>query len=209
METVAEADAFAENFNLRSLSDACLVVDALGPATRQALLLEFTESQLAPYENLFGPQSDHFTLDEVDRRWAWIKRLVRSVDSKFATVCPPHWGVTQRLCLHFNEKTRRHLVTMLTELGDDIDVTALLKALQSALKFEHDMRTHFEEVCILFFFAMYFDNDFIRNIASIRRLRPMLLRQLLLLLLSQIPYCQLLLRLWRYRLQKRAPLSRL
>ena len=172
METVAEADAFAENFNLRSLSDACLVVDALGPATRQALLLEFTESQLAPYETLFGPQSDHFTLDEVDRRWAWIKRLVRSVDSKFATVCPPHWGVTQRLCLHFNEKTRRHLVTMLTELGDDIDVTALLKALQSALKFEHDMRTHFEEVGSVHSCHMLnYDNS--RSIASIRRLRPM------------------------------------
>jgi hypothetical protein len=51
--------------HLRSLPDACLVVDALGPFVRKQLLAEFVKLQLVPYEQTFGPERAHYNLEEV------------------------------------------------------------------------------------------------------------------------------------------------
>ena len=131
--------------NMKSLSDACLVVDALGVQARRELLEEFVQLQLIPYETLFGSGKPHFTLDQVDRRWAWFKRLLKSYDSKFNTVFPAHWRMALRLCLEFTERTKIHLVLLLTEMEskDQSDVHLLLKALQTALRFEQEMSARF------------------------------------------------------------------
>jgi hypothetical protein len=73
----------------------------------------------------------------VDRRWAWFKRLIKTVDAKFSSVCPPHWKLQLRLCLEFSQKTKEHLVQLLTTLEskDQMDVSVLLKALQTTLRF--------------------------------------------------------------------------
>jgi len=135
---------------MRALSDACLVVDALGIPSRKELLEEFVQLQLVPYEKLFGSDGNHFSLDDVERRWAWFKRLLKTVDAKFANICPTHWRLPLRLCLEFTERTKIHLVMLLTmmESRDDTDVHALLKALQTTLRFEQEMGTRFgvEEV---------------------------------------------------------------
>jgi len=131
--------------NMKSLSDACLVVDALGVQARRELLEEFVQLQLIPYETLFGAGKPHFALDQVDRRWAWFKRLLKSYDSKFNTIFPAHWRMALRLCLEFTERTKIHLVLLLTEMEskDQSDVHLLLKALQTALRFEQEMSARF------------------------------------------------------------------
>ena len=131
--------------NMKSLSDACLVVDALGVEARRELLEEFVQLQLIPYETLFGASKPHFTLDQVDRRWAWFKRLLKSYDSKFNSIFPAHWRMALRLCLEFTERTKIHLVLLLTEMEskDQSDVHLLLKALQTALRFEQEMSARF------------------------------------------------------------------
>jgi hypothetical protein len=50
---------------MKSLSDSCLVVDALGTGARRELLQEFVQTQLLPYERLFGPDKPHYSLDQV------------------------------------------------------------------------------------------------------------------------------------------------
>ncbi len=131
--------------NMKSLSDACLVVDALGILARKELLDEFVQLQLVPYEKLFGPDKQHFTLDQVERRWAWFKRLLKNVDSKFSNICPAHWKLPLKLCLEFSERTKSHLILLLTamESKDQTDVHSLLKALQSTLRFEQEMNSRF------------------------------------------------------------------
>lgn len=86
----------------------------------------------------------------MDRRWAWFKRLIKSVDSKFSSVCPAHWRLPLRLCVRFMETTKQHLIHILTELDskDAIDVSLLLKALQTALRFEQEMESYFEPVFV-------------------------------------------------------------
>ena len=43
---------------------------------------------------------------QVDRRWAWFRRLLKMVDLKFSSVCPPHWRLPLRLCLEFTDRTK-------------------------------------------------------------------------------------------------------
>jgi hypothetical protein len=149
IDTVADIEVLIQSLpgNMRSVTDACLVVDALGPDARRDLLEEFVQLQLVPYEKLFGPDKPQFNLSDVDRRWPWFKRLLKSVDAKFATLCPPHWRFQLRLCLEFVERTKMHLTHLLTVLqsNDQIDVNQLVNALKSALKFESEMVARFTE----------------------------------------------------------------
>lgn len=98
-----------------------------------------------PISGLFGPGKAHYTLEQVDRRWSWFKRLLKYIELKFGTIFPAHWRLPLRLCLEFAARTKLHLQEMLTEMEsqDRMDVHALLKALQSALRFESEMSDKF------------------------------------------------------------------
>lgn len=100
---------------------------------------------MEPYESLFGIGRQHFALDQVERRWAWFKRLLKYIENKFVNIFPPHWRIQLRLCLEFVEGTKMHLIAMLTEIesNDASDVNLLLKALQSSIRFEQEMTEKF------------------------------------------------------------------
>jgi hypothetical protein len=67
VDTVADPSALMSELpgNMKALSDSCLVVDALGASARRELLQEFVQAQLQPYERLFGPEKQHYSLDQV------------------------------------------------------------------------------------------------------------------------------------------------
>jgi hypothetical protein len=72
VETVADASLLVDDLSggmMRSLSEACVVADALGADTRRLLLADFIKQQMKPYENLFAEGCAHFSLEQVDRRW--------------------------------------------------------------------------------------------------------------------------------------------
>lgn len=121
------------------------MVDSLGASARKQLLAQFVTQQLIPYDNLFGQGREHFQLDQVERRWSWFKRLLKYIDAKFGHIFPAHWRLPLRLCLEFCERTKMHLITLLTELesSNRTDVHTLLKALQSAIRFEQEMSDRF------------------------------------------------------------------
>jgi len=54
IDSVADLSVIMQGLpgHLRSISDACLVVDALGGDARRALLAEFVDLQLLPYEQM-------------------------------------------------------------------------------------------------------------------------------------------------------------
>jgi len=159
-----------------SLSDACMVIDALGPETRAHLIQTFCENQLQPYQQLFQPRvgnnankssallkriqttgagsraaysvgdsessEDPTSLDQVERRFAWYRRLAKSVEETFESVFPPHWKLQYELTAVFMKQTRDHLLALLqgpTKDKDSNNVTVLLKALQKSMLFEKEM----------------------------------------------------------------------
>jgi len=157
-----------------TLSDTCLVVDALGTEVRSHILSDLVHTQLGPYDVLFAEGGQHFTLDDVERRWAWFKRVAKNLDNKFLNVIPQNWGVLQHFCVKFCVRTKQHMLQLLQESGaahdgasgvpattadvaasdvlglgvsssgGAVDVSALLKALQTTLRFEEEMSKRFE-----------------------------------------------------------------
>lgn len=88
----------------------------------------FCNRQMEPYSPLFPKGSPQAQLDQVDRRFAWFRRLLRSVDLRFDGVFPKHWRVQQRLCMMFLTQTRAALLEVLEDGSKEAeDVTVLLK----------------------------------------------------------------------------------
>ena len=92
----------------------------------------------------------------MERRWAWFRKLLKVVDKKFINIFPAEWKVPQRLCLQFLARSRIHLSALLSSTSPtissnsdhisagNVDVNILLRALQTALRFEQEMRTRFD-----------------------------------------------------------------
>ncbi|KAK7332502.1 hypothetical protein VNO80_29254 [Phaseolus coccineus] len=126
---------------LQQLSDACLVVDALEPSVREELVNNFCNRELTSYEQIFEG-AELAKLDKTERRYAWIKRRMRS-NEEIWKIFPASWHVSYRLCILFCKKTRKQLEDILSNLKEKPDVGTLLLALQRTLEFEDELAEKF------------------------------------------------------------------
>jgi len=132
--------------NVSLLSSLLLSSPLFSQRARSRQIDSFCSQQLAPYSSLFPPGNDASTLDQVDRRFAWFRRLLRSVDERFSSVFPPHWHLQYKICLTFLQQTRDSLLALLEDdtSSDSENVIVIVKALQKSLHFEKEMTARFE-----------------------------------------------------------------
>ncbi|KAL9244013.1 hypothetical protein vseg_017833 [Gypsophila vaccaria] len=126
---------------LQHLSDACLVVDALEPSVREELVKNFCNRELTSYRQIFEG-AELAKLDKTERRYAWIKRRLRTNDEIWK-IFPSSWRVPYLLCIQFCKLTRTQLEEILNNLKDKPDVGTLLMALQRTLEFEEELAEKF------------------------------------------------------------------
>ena len=125
------------------LADACLVVNALEPHVREELVGNLTNKELTAYAQVFdGSFGEQSNLDAVERRYAWIKRNLKTKEEMWG-VFPPHWRVPQLLCMSLCKLTRTHLLEMLDAPGPK-EVQTTLQALHRTIEFERDMDDYFQ-----------------------------------------------------------------
>uniref|UniRef100_A0A0E0CBT7 Uncharacterized protein n=1 Tax=Oryza meridionalis TaxID=40149 RepID=A0A0E0CBT7_9ORYZ len=117
---------------LQQLSDACLVVDALEPSVREELVKNFCSKELTSYKQIFEG-AELAKLDKTERRYAWIKRRLRSNEDTWK-IFPPSWHVDYLLA---------QLIDILNNLKEKPDVATLLLALQRTLEFEEELAEKF------------------------------------------------------------------
>ncbi|CAB4479421.1 uncharacterized protein OCT59_027868 [Rhizophagus irregularis] len=125
------------------LGDACLVVDIMGQDVKNQLINWYCERQLKEYKRIFRGSDEIASLDNTSRRYAWIKRVLKSFDEEQADIFPLHWNVSEVLCSKFCEITREDLVKTLSRAGNELDVKTLLKNLQLTLEFENQLLKRF------------------------------------------------------------------
>ncbi|CAI5737891.1 unnamed protein product [Peronospora destructor] len=152
--SVGPMDLLEENFAseeerkavFANLSAACAVVDALGKATREKLIHLFCDEQLMSYERQYGEGGECAGLQQAEARYTWFYNLLAAIGDRLNAVFPKHWRIARRVCIHFCERTRTHLLVQIgAHTPDEMDVTLLLKSLQRTLMFEHDAAQKFEE----------------------------------------------------------------
>lgn len=134
-ETQEEEEEEEESVPIMSqqvLADGCLLLDALGADSRFHFVKNLCDDHLDPYTQLFAPtphdekmsaransfkiggsptnteDKDPNCLDQVERRFAWYRRLLREVEEKFSQVFPFYWNFHYALTRYFLEEVRSY-----------------------------------------------------------------------------------------------------
>lgn len=118
------------------LRDACLVLDVVGDDARQEIIDWYVRLQLSDYRHVFPENSDVSSLEKLDRRYAWVKRVVATSEEEGAGLFPPHWRIAEAIFYQFCLWLRKDLVALLGARRETLDVKLLLAVLQKTVAFE-------------------------------------------------------------------------
>lgn len=147
-EVRAQVDAEFEAFYLQDpskqprtsqITDACAVVDVLGPDVRTQLIERYVAIELKEYRRIFRANDEAGHLDNISRRFAWFRRLLTSHETETGKVFPVEWRVGWWLFTKFVAITRDDLSTLLSKAGSSLTLKLLLETLQQTTEFESVM----------------------------------------------------------------------
>ncbi|XP_064460865.1 vacuolar protein sorting-associated protein 53 homolog isoform X2 [Ornithodoros turicata] len=120
----------------QQLAEACLVVSLLEPKVKQELLNWFVSLQLVEYRHLFQANQEMAWLDQLERRYAWLKKSLLAFEDKFGRMFPVDWEVSECIAVQFCHITRNELSQLMKSRVHDMDVRLLLHAIQTTSNFE-------------------------------------------------------------------------
>lgn len=127
--------------DLKIVAESCLVIDVLGGDYRKHIIERYLQIQLAEYRRIFRSTDEAGQLDNVPRRYAWFRRVLKHHDEEHAALFPSSWEVTRLLVASFAEQTRVDLANV---LGKNVpNVSVLLDALQATQDFEAALARRF------------------------------------------------------------------
>ncbi|EIW70404.1 hypothetical protein TREMEDRAFT_68035 [Tremella mesenterica DSM 1558] len=141
METFFQQDP-SKVVDLKTVEEVCLVVDVIGGDFRNHMVERYLQLQLAEYRRIFRSTEEAGQLDNVPRRYAWFRRVLKVHDEENASLFPESWEVTRLLVANFAEYTRGDLANVLGKTTPNVN--ALLEALQSTLDFEAAFANRFD-----------------------------------------------------------------
>ncbi|KAI1363891.1 Vps53-like protein [Xylaria arbuscula] len=131
-----------------TLVEACGVMDALGDTARARLVTWYVNTELREYRQVFRGNDEAGNLDNIGRRYAWFKRMMKGYEEEHASIFPPHWRVGETLAMAFCDGTRDDYKGILEKSmrkvdGAKIDVNLLLSCLQETMDFEQSIERRF------------------------------------------------------------------
>jgi hypothetical protein len=138
-----------------SVPDAILVIDALGGEAIATVVEFYTTVQLREYRRIFRATDEAGQLDNVARRFAWFRRILKIYDEEHASVFEEgqikEWHVAKELIRKFTEITREDVRSVLIRTQGKLNVSVLLEALNTSIEFEKAMSKRlgmsFEDIC--------------------------------------------------------------
>ncbi|KAI0121218.1 Vps53-like protein [Xylariales sp. AK1849] len=133
-----------------TLIEACGVMDALGDSARSRLVTWYVNTELREYRQVFRGNDEAGSLDNIGRRYAWFKRMIKGYEEEHAVIFPPHWRVGEMLAMAFCDGTRddfKGILERSMRRADSvkIDVNLLLSCLQETMDFEQSLERKFAD----------------------------------------------------------------
>ncbi|EKX52319.1 vacuolar protein sorting 53 [Guillardia theta CCMP2712] len=125
------------------LKDAAQVVCVLGQGLILKLVKWFSDKELGEYENLFDPSKHPAGLESVEKRFAWLRRWLRSFSFSYGEVMPSSWEVPRVVSEEFCHRTRNHLAQLLQKKSKEMDVRLLMHVIQKTIEFEQELSGRF------------------------------------------------------------------
>ncbi|SJX62260.1 related to VPS53-subunit of VP51-54 complex, required for protein sorting [Sporisorium reilianum f. sp. reilianum] len=133
-----------------NLPDSALVIDAIGAEAKTALIDWYCSLQLREYRRIFRATDEAGQLDNVSRRFAWFRRILKIHEDEHAAAFPEHWKAERWLIRRFADVTKEDLRSVLIREQSRLNVSTLMEALNSTLEFEAAIsrryNTSFEEL---------------------------------------------------------------
>lgn len=138
-----------------NLADATLVLDCLddensnfsgGHSSKKKLINWYCSTQLRQYRTIFNIADEAGSLENISKRYAFFKRLLKEHVENYAKFFNPSWHMAEELANAFCNYTCDDIKTLLAQGGKNINVQLLLKALQDTLEFEQYMEKRFASV---------------------------------------------------------------
>lgn len=132
------------------LMEACLVIDSLGDSAKSRLMTWYVNTELREYRQVFRGNDEAGNLDNIGRRYAWFKRMMKTHDDDHAAIFPPHWKAHETLAAAYCDGTRDDFKGILERSmrrtdGQKLDVNLLLSCLQETLDFEQTLDKRFSD----------------------------------------------------------------
>ncbi|KAK4136631.1 hypothetical protein BT67DRAFT_416855 [Trichocladium antarcticum] len=130
------------------LVEACLVMDALGDHAKTRIVTWYINTELREYRQVFRGNDEAGSLDNIGRRYAWFKRMLKTHEDEHAVIFPPQWRVGETLAMAFCDGTRDDFKGILERSmrridGNKLDVNLLLGCLQETMDFEQNLERRF------------------------------------------------------------------
>nr|XP_019001124.1 vacuolar-sorting protein 53 long isoform [Kwoniella mangroviensis CBS 8507]OCF64585.1 vacuolar-sorting protein 53 long isoform [Kwoniella mangroviensis CBS 8507] len=146
-KVAVEMDAFFKQdpnrpVDRKTVSEVCYVIDVLGGDFRNHIIERYLQLQLAEYRRIFRSTDEAGQLDNVPRRYAWFRRVLKNHDEENASLFPSSWEITRLLVSNFAEYTRSDLANVLGKSTPAVNI--LLDALQATLDFEAGFARRFD-----------------------------------------------------------------
>jgi hypothetical protein len=147
-------DEFKNNIGLvpnnsEHLYEACLAINAIGDNAIRELKTWFTRYKLTPYEEIFDPKVQNpVEFQDTERRFEWLKRILKEYNQIYDNIFPPSWGLKSQLCFDFCRLTKVHINEILMMNLEDssnkrkIEVDVLVRVLHNTINFENNLHTY-------------------------------------------------------------------
>eukprot|EP00916_Digyalum_oweni_P005290 GHVL01009273.1.p1 GENE.GHVL01009273.1~~GHVL01009273.1.p1 ORF type:complete len:616 (-),score=126.31 GHVL01009273.1:1101-2948(-) len=141
--------ATGDDSRKKMIAEACLAVDALDPQLRVDITTHFCLELLNEYISAFSQGSNDQQLQQVERRFAWLRRKLGEYEHKFTDVFPPKWRIPAVLSEMFCHETRQQLVEILGSQYASTHALELVKILKKSVEFERELEEkHNKHICL-------------------------------------------------------------
>lgn len=129
-------------------------MDVIGDDFRSLLTDRYCAIELKEYKRIFKTSDEAGQLDNLPRRFAFLKRILQNHEAERGRTFPSGWHVGQYLCAKFIDFTRyspftfypishadilshrEDLHTLLGKAGKNLTITVFMQSLQHCLEFE-------------------------------------------------------------------------
>jgi hypothetical protein len=117
----------------------------LRPLFRRSFVhfFRFCTLQLDEYAALFSLGKDGATIDQIERRYSWMKSWFRMYEQRYTKVFPAHWTLPVFISREFCKMTRMHIHKLLTLHQGRFDVQVMINSLLATIDFEKSLNAKF------------------------------------------------------------------
>lgn len=120
------------------LNDACQLIEVLDNAFKTSIMLWFSSLLLEDYIALYSAGKEGSSLDAIERRYSWARRMIKNYDDTYQAVFPNEWEMPAFISTQFCKITKGHISKLLSS-NPKFDVALMIKGLTKTIDFEREL----------------------------------------------------------------------